>query len=380
MTVHICHLLWSFRTGGLENGVVNLINQLNPAEFRHSIICLTDYDPAFFARITRADVQIFSLHKRAGQDLGSFKRCYQLLRQLKPDVCHSRNLAAMEYQLVALLARVPRRLHGEHGWDLTDLAGQNKKYVLLKQLYRPIIQHYICLSLEGQRYLQQTVGVPAKRLSVICNGVDTERFSPASRVQSNLPASLTAGDRVIFGTVGRLADVKNQQLLVDAYIALCQQSSDFLNNTALVIIGDGQKRPHLQQQLSVAGLAAQCWLPGDRSDIASILPGFSVFVLPSLAEGISNTILEAMACGLPVIASEVGGNPELVQPEHTGWLFPSGDKPQLMQLLQHCQQTAAELPQIGRNARTAAEQQFSLDSMVAAYRRQYLAGIRQQEG
>ncbi len=380
MTVHICHLLWSFRTGGLENGVVNLINQLDTNEFRHSIICLTDYDPAFFARIKRADVQIFCLNKNPGHDLGSFKRCYQLLRQLKPDICHSRNLAAMEYQLVAWLARVPHRVHGEHGWDLTDIAGQNRKYVLLKRLFKTVIQQYICLSKEGQRYLQHTVGVPAKRLSVICNGVDTERFSPAARAQSSLPGLLANSDRVIFGTVGRIADVKNQQLLVTAYIAQCQQNPDFRNNTALVLIGDGQQRSMFQQQLTEAGLTEQCWLPGDRSDIAQLLPGLSVFVLPSLAEGISNTILEAMACGVPVIASDVGGNPELVQSGHTGWLFQSGDQTQLMQLLQQCQQTAPELAQIGLNARAAALQQFSLNSMVAAYRRQYFAGIRQQEG
>ncbi|WP_213999911.1 TIGR03088 family PEP-CTERM/XrtA system glycosyltransferase [Arsukibacterium sp.] len=376
MTVHICHLLWSFRTGGLENGVVNLINQLEPGEFRHSIICLTDYDQAFFSRIQRDNVHIYCLHKRPGHDLSSFWRCWRLLRQLKPDICHSRNLAAMEYQAAAMLARIPLRLHGEHGWDLTDLAGQNKKYVLLKRLFKKIIHRYICLSEEGRHYLQNVVGVSSNRLSKICNGVDTQRFTPESPELSVLPEPLVTGDRIIFGTVGRIADVKNQQLLVAAYIELCQQHKTFQQTTALVIIGDGPTRTQLQQQLATAGLHSQCWLPGDRNDIAAILPDLSVFVLPSLAEGISNTILEAMACALPVIASNVGGNAELVEPEQTGWLFSSNNKSQLQQLMLQCQQAPTELQRLGSNARAAAEQKFSLGTMVAAYRHLYLDGSK----
>ncbi|MAD74789.1 MAG: sugar transferase [Rheinheimera sp.] len=390
MTVHVCHILWSFRTGGLENGVVNLINQLKPDEFRHSIICLTDYDPAYFQRITRQNVQIYCLNKRPGHDISSFWRCFKLIRQLKPDVCHSRNLAAMEYQLPATLARVPQRIHGEHGWDLTDLAGQNKKYVMLKRLFKAIIQRYISLSREGLNYLQQRIGVAAERITLICNGVDTERFQPATRATSTLPAILAESDRLIFGSVGRIAAVKNQQLLVAAYIALCQQHATFKANTALVIIGDGPTQTELQQQLATAGLADQSWLPGDRSDIATLLPGLSVFVLPSLAEGISNTILEAMACGLPVIASNVGGNPELVSTERkdaeqpgtepTGWLFNSNNQSQLQQLMLQCQQAPARLKILGDNARACAEQKFSLDTMVSAYRRLYLDNNKQQEG
>ncbi|WP_019674621.1 TIGR03088 family PEP-CTERM/XrtA system glycosyltransferase [Arsukibacterium perlucidum] len=384
MTVHICHVLWSFRTGGLENGVVNLINQLDPAEFRHSIICLADYDQAFFSRIQRDNVQIFCLNKSPGHDVGSFWRCFRLLRQLKPDICHSRNLAAMEYQLAALLARVPLRVHGEHGWDLTDLAGQNKKYVFLKQLFKSIIHRYICLSQEGRNYLQNVVGVPADRLSQICNGVDTRRFTPTKQPQSVLPGQLVLANKIIFGSVGRIADVKNQQLLVAAYIELCQQDTAFKNATALVIIGDGPARSQLQQQLATAGLNEQCWLPGDRSDIASILPELSVFVLPSLAEGISNTILEAMACGLPVIASNVGGNAELVNAgplaaAQTGWLFASNNKLQLQQLMLQCQQAPAAWSKLAENARAAAEQKFSLDTMVGGYRQLYLGGHLPQD-
>jgi sugar transferase (PEP-CTERM/EpsH1 system associated) len=370
--IHICHLVWSFRTGGLENGVVNLINQLDPQQFKHSIVCLTDYDADFIKRIQVTNVKLYSLHKRPGQDPRSFVRAYKLLRQLQPDVCHSRNIAALEYQLCAWLARVPLRIHGEHGWDIKDLAGVNKKYIWLKRFFKRFVNQYVCLSKEGKAYLQQKIKVPSSQLNLICNGVDTEKFSPKARAQSSLPPSLRDSQRMIFVSVGRMVPVKNHPLLVSAYIELCQQDAAFKEQTALVIVGDGTARTELMNQLQHAGLDAQSWLPGNRDDIASILVGCSVFVLPSLAEGISNTILEAMASGLAIIASKVGGNPDLVEDGSNGWLFESQNLTALKQRLYHCYQQPAQLQQSCQRARNAAVLHFSIQSMVSRYQALYL--------
>ncbi|MDX3772889.1 TIGR03088 family PEP-CTERM/XrtA system glycosyltransferase [Chromatiaceae bacterium AAb-1] len=376
--LHIVHLVWSFRTGGLENGVVNLINQLDYSRFRHTIICLTDYDPQFYARILHPATNIYTLRRKPGHDFGSLWQCYRLLRELKPDICHSRNLAALEYQLPAWLAGVPCRIHGEHGWDIGDLAGSNRKYIRLKRLFRPLISQYISLSHEGAAYLQQQVKVPAAKLNIICNGVDTAKFTTTDNARQVLPAPLQQAS-VIFGSIGRMAEVKNHSLLVDAFIRLCQQQPLYKEQAALVIIGDGPCHIPLQQKLAAAGLADRCWLPGNRSDIASLLPAFSVFVLPSLAEGISNTILEAMACGIPVIASKVGGNPELVTEGITGWLFPSQDKAALIARLQQCLQQPDLLKRLGHQARLRAEHQFSLQQMASRYAGLYLQSVQQQE-
>lgn len=376
--LHIVHLVWSFRTGGLENGVVNLINQLDHSRFRHSIVCLTDYDPQFYSRIQHPAVSIYSLHRKPGKDLRSYWRCYKLLKTLQPDICHSRNLAALEYQLPAWLAGVPYRIHGEHGWDVGDLAGSNQKYVMLKRLFRPLISQYISLSHEGADYLRHQVKVPQHKLHIICNGVDTGKFSAAVATPELLPEAIRHAS-VIFGSIGRMAEVKNHTLLADAFIRLCQQHPAFREQIALVIIGDGPFRQPIQQKLEQAGLADRCWLPGNRDDIALLMPCFSAFVLPSLAEGISNTILEAMACNVPVIASKVGGNPELVTEGVTGWLFPNNDKAALIARLQQCAQQPDLLKRLGHQARLRAEHQFSLQQMASRYAGLYLASLQQQE-
>ncbi len=121
--IHIVHYVWGFHTGGLENGIINLINRLPAAQYRHSIVCQKGHDPVFFGRITHPATQVYHLDKQDGLDLALHWRLLKLLRQLKPDVFHSRNLSTMEGQLVAALLGVPLRIHGEHGWDVNDLAG-----------------------------------------------------------------------------------------------------------------------------------------------------------------------------------------------------------------------------------------------------------------
>ena len=118
----IVHIIYRLGVGGLENGLVNLINRIPADQYRHAIICLTD-STDFSKRIQRDNVAVYEIHKRPGHDAQSFVKVYKLLKQLKPDIVHTRNLAAIEYQVCAVLAGVPFRIQGEHGWDVFDPDG-----------------------------------------------------------------------------------------------------------------------------------------------------------------------------------------------------------------------------------------------------------------
>jgi glycosyltransferase involved in cell wall biosynthesis len=137
-------------------------------------------------------------------------------------------------------------------------------------------------------------------------------------------------------------------------------------------VGDGEQRCALQQQVDAAGLSQQVWLTGNQQNIPAFMRLFDLFVLPSLAEGISNTILEAMACGLPVIATRVGGNPELVSHDHTGKLVECTE-PSLMQAMDAYYRSPDLLAKTGKAARNRVMDCFSLDTMVARYRDLYHA-------
>jgi sugar transferase (PEP-CTERM/EpsH1 system associated) len=370
VTAHIVHVVHRFDTGGLENGMVNLFNTLSPQRYRHTVVALTDYSD-FRQRITAQSVEFHALHRPPGNGLGWTVRLWKLLRKLRPDLVHTRNLAALEAQFVVAAAGIRATVHGEHGRDVFDLHGQNRKYNLLRRAAQPFVSNYIAVSRDLETWLRQVIGVPPHKLHQIYNGVDSVKFHPrAGKRPDVLPPGFADDGTVVFGSVGRMAEVKDYPTLTRALIELARQYPDAARHARLAIVGEGPARATCLDLLQQAGLADRTWLPGERHDIADTMQAFGVFVLPSKNEGISNTILEALASGLPVIATAVGGNVELVADGVNGTLVQPGDVPGLAQaLLAYVggPQASSRLAAQGRHARRQAEQRFSIPAMAEAY-------------
>jgi sugar transferase (PEP-CTERM/EpsH1 system associated) len=365
----VVHVLYSFHIGGLENGVVNLINRMPPERYRHAVIALADTDPAFCRRICRDDVDIIALHKPPGHGIRLFPRLYRLLRDLAPAIVHTRNLAALEMTVPAWAARVPVRIHGEHGWDSADPGGQSAKYRLLRRLHAPFVTQYIALSGQLSSYLTSDVGIAPDRVTRICNGVDVGRFvhTAARAPMADAPPGFNDGAAVVFGTVGRLQAVKDQLNLVRAFAHWRAGGSAQALAARLVLVGDGPLRDQVEAEVAGSGLGDVVWLAGARADVPACMAAMDCFVLPSQAEGISNTLLEAMASGLPVIATDVGGNGELVADGETGCLVPSSDPPALAEAMARLAGDADLRARMGAAGRARAVSRFSLEAMVTAY-------------
>src|SRR5437773_120523 len=141
----VAHVVYRFDVGGLENGVVNLINHMPASAYRHAIISLTEITD-FRARIERDDVDFFALNKQPGHGYALFPRMFRLLRELRPAILHTRNLAALEMAAPGWAAGVRVRIHGEHGRDVGDLVGANYPHLLARRLYRPFVSRYVALS------------------------------------------------------------------------------------------------------------------------------------------------------------------------------------------------------------------------------------------
>lgn len=362
----VVHVIYRLAVGGLENGLVNLINRMPRERYRHAIVCIDDFTD-FRQRIQREDVEVYALHKRPGHDVRAYWRFWRLLRRLRPAIVHTRNLGALEFQLPAFFAGVPHRVQGEHGRDTTDLQGINRKYLLLRKLLNPLVSRHIALSRDLETWLAQQVGVPPARISQIYNGVDTQRFTPAAQ-RAALPVDVfVPEDGIVIGTIGRMQGEKDQLTLVRAFILLLDQVERGRERLRLVLIGDGPLREQARALLREAGAEALAWLPGSRDDAPQIFQALDIFALPSLIEGISNTILEAMASGLPVVATAVGGNPELVEEGETGYLVPSADAKAMAEALRRYIESEALRRQHGRAGRMRVEERFSMQSMVEGY-------------
>lgn len=351
--VHICHVVLSLDPGGLENGVVNVVNGLSPGEFRSSVCCLQRAGE--FAARLRPDVPLAAMGLRPGNDPALPLRLARLFRSWRVDIVHTRNAESFFYGfLAAQIARVPITVHSEHGRTFPErrLRGFAQR-VLLRGA-----DAVFAVSQQLRADLVREIGVDGNRLEVLYNGVDTTTFQPAVSVAD------TANDRrpLLIGSVGRLAAVKNYSLLLNALRRLPPEFQ-----CRLLLVGDGPERASLTGLAADLGLRDRVEFAGHRDDIARLLRAMDVFVLPSSSEGMSNTLLEAMATGVPVLASDVGGNREIIESERSGLLFPSGDADaagaQLMRLL-----ASAELRRsLGRAGAARVRETFSMEAMLQRY-------------
>ena len=369
----VLHVIHQLAMGGMENNLVNLINRMPASGFRHAIACVEDFSD-FRSRLVKPDVEVFALHRsRVGVQRLRLE-LFRLCRRLRPRIVHSRNRSGLDALLPARLAGVRYRVHGEHGWDVGDLHGESWKLMLLRRLHAPLVSRYITVSKDLERYLIRRVGVAARRVTQIYNGVDTERFAPAADKPTGLlPASLAGTDLVVIGTVGRIQAVKDQATLLRAFAALQSARPESRARLRLAVVGDGPLLGELRDLARSLGIAETTWMPGALGNVPDVLRLLDVFVLPSLSEGISNTILEAMASRLPVLATARGGNVELVEEGQNGRLFEPGDVPALTRLLADYLDDSARRRAHADTARRRALERFSLDAMVASYQAVYEA-------
>lgn len=358
----VAHLVYRLDIGGLETLLVDTINRMPPGRYRHAVICLTDYTD-FAARITRPGVELFALHKPTGLAPRIHADLFRLLRRLRPAILHTYNLGTVEYAATAWAAGVPVRIHAEHGRDARDPQGVNPKHNLLRRLLVPFIDRYVPVSRDLCAWLENVVRIPRRKLQLIDNGVDTERFC------ADGPRGVESWDgdpdAFVIGTVGRLQDVKDQATLIEAFALLRAMLPQ--RRLRLVLVGDGPLRASLEARVAALALQDCVWFAGPRSDVAPVMRSLSLFALSSIAEGTPVTLLEAMASELPVVATAVGGIPDLLQDGRCGALAPAGDPHALAEAIAPYVRDPALARRHGAAGRERVEQRYSMRAMLAAY-------------
>jgi sugar transferase (PEP-CTERM/EpsH1 system associated) len=226
---------------------------------------------------------------------------------------------------------------------------------------QPFIHRYIPLSIEIENWLRHTVRVPDHKIQRIYNGVNTDRFAPRADGIARPDGAF------VIGTVGRMQTVKCQPALAQAFVRLTKMINPSTHPVRLVMVGDGPLRAEVERVVAEAGVAQWVELRGVRDNVPDEMRNMDLFVLPSIAEGISNTILEAMACGLPVVATNVGGNAELVTDGLSGRIVPHSDPEAMAQALHAYVTNPDRAREHGRAGRQRVLRDFSMDRMVSAY-------------
>jgi sugar transferase (PEP-CTERM/EpsH1 system associated) len=338
----------------MEKGIATVIKN-SISSFKHTIICLTK--SGMSKKLLPKQIEIIEMNKKEGNSLFFVLRLAKTIKKLSPDIVHTRNWGGFDGVIAAKLAGIKHIFHGEHGWSIEDPYGLNKKRVFIRRILDRFVSCYTCVSKRIENWLINEIKVK-KPVIQIYNGVDCDLYVPGdgARMRSDLGIKKNT---MVFGIVARLDPIKNHKALITVFNDINKVWQD----TCLLVAGTGTEEKDLQ---SIA--SHDVHFLGNRSDIPDLLRSLDVFVLPSFNEGISNTILEAMASGLPVVASDRGGNPELVKSGRNGMLFDPDSEGALKNCLTRYVQDSALRKYHGSNGRKMAQKLYSINTMVYDYK------------
>lgn len=361
MKIKLVHLINFLSPAGKEIGIVKLLNGLDPDKFDTTLIVI---DKVFETLNLDTDkTRLIELNKQKGNDIRMPFKLSRLFKSERYDIVHTHAWGTLvEGVLAAKLAKVPVIIHGEHGTFHKDF---KRKYI--QKFFFNRADYLLSVSDVLAKEITETIGLKEHKFRTILNGVDVDKFSPDPAQRSASRSELNFDEKdFIFGTVGRPKEVKNQQLMIHAL----QKILPKYPRAHFVIIGDTPLNSMVGELKSLAeklGVSGNVHFLGTREDIPRYLNAFDSFVLPSLREGCSNVLQEAMASGIPVAASNVGGNPELVIPQETGLLFDVHDLDSFVSGLEFLIENPQIRNQFAQNARNRAVSEFSLEHMVTQY-------------
>ena len=355
------HVVFMFHPGGMELGVLKLVNGLDPRRIQSSI-CSTRPGGGL-APLLAPHVPLFELRRRDGNDVRLVWEMYRLFRRERPHIVHTHAWGTLLEGLVAArMAGVPAVVHGEHG-----TLQLRRRQRLFQRYGWSHVDRLLSVSTRLAERMAHEVAIPPDRIRTIHNGVELSRFerriaTTDARRQLGLPDAAA-----VVGAVGRLVPVKDHVSLVEAVAMLGRDGLA----PVLVIAGDGPEREAIHERACALGLEPQVRLLGHRTDIQTVFAALDVFVLSSRSEGLNNTILEAMAAGLPVVATRVGGADEMVVDGVTGVLVPAGAPDQMADALKRLLSDSSMRLAMGRAGRVRAETEFDLDRTLLKYERMY---------
>ena len=364
--VRVTQVVFDLEGGGMESLVAEIVTRFAGTEFTMSVVTLSGRVGKTGARIRSLADQYHTVRPFPGLSMVMPVDLARTLRRTRPDVVHLHSGAWFKPALAARLAQVPRVVYTEHGREHYDPA-------LLRWLDRRAAgwtDVVVAVSERLARYMRDTVGIPGARIRTIPNGVDADRFTPGP-VPADVRASLgIPGDALVIGSMGRLEQVKAYERLVEAHARICR-SAGAGGPIHLVLCGDGTQRAALVQRAARLGTSAAVHVPGWTDRPRDMYRLFDVFALTSTSEGASVSLLEAMACGVAPVVTDVGANAELLGPELAGQVVVAWDADQFARVLAATLREPGRRAEVGAQARRRVVQRYTLDAMVAEYGRAY---------
>ncbi len=358
------HIVSSLEVGGLEIMVLNLLRKINRERYEPSI-CTFQTGGDLKKEFELMEIPIFIAERKEGWDFRLPFKLSKLLTKEKIDLIHTHNAVPWLYGgIAAKILNSKLLFHTEHA----NLYPEKKKLILAEKYLSNITNEIIADVKKVADYLEKEEGICPNKIKVIFNGVDVGKYESVKINTISKKRELGINeDNLIIGIVARLNKVKDHNNLLNAFRIVSQS----IDEAKLLIIGDGELKQELINYSNKIGIDKKVIFLGNRRDIPELLKILDVFVLSSISEGLPLTILEAMAAGVPVIATNVGGNKEVVLHEETGLLVPERDSKELADAINIVLKNKEKANLFSINGLIRVKQYFSLDQMVKKYERLY---------
>ena len=344
----------------MEFGVIKLLNRLDRGRFEPMICCFRAQAEATKQFLDPA-IRVFELHATRGANAQLIRRLTDILRRERVDILHSHNWQTMLYAIVAgTLAGVPILVHGEHGRDEEVVSARR---VLVRRLLATQVDRLVSVSEHLRREIVDYWRIRPERITVIANGVDTRIYRPQP-VSGALREALrlAEGDGVVLN-IGGIRPIKDHETLLRSFALVSARNP----RARLLIVGTDFGRGEaaaMEERARELGIADVVRWPGARNDVPELLALCDIYVNSSRFEGMSNTILEAMATGKPVVATAVGGNTELVREGETGFLVPAANPEEMADRIQSLLADPDLRTRLGDGAKAHVERVHTMEAMV----------------
>jgi sugar transferase (PEP-CTERM/EpsH1 system associated) len=355
----IAHVLSSYGMGGQERVALDLA--IGQRALGHQVMAVSLAPPPdgpLADDFVQHQIAVYTVPKRAGFDPSLPLRLAWLFARRRVDIVHTHNPQPLIYGAPAARIARARAVHTKHGAN-----PDSERRLQMRRAAARLCDAYVAVSATTAEIARRNREVPEEKLRTIPNGIDLSRFHPDAKARAEVRRELGIGERAwVVGTVGRLATEKDQALLVRAL------APSLSAERQLVIVGDGAERQPLEAEVAKLGARAPfVHLTGARRDVPRLLAALDVFTLTSKTEGLPLVIPEAMAAGLPVVSTAVGGIPTVVEEGVTGFLAPAGDAAALAGAFERLASDRALAENCGRVGRTLALERYSAERMVRDY-------------
>jgi len=369
--INVLHVSIGLSTGGLERVITILTTRMDKEFFSVGSLCLR-YVGEFGEYLQKNGYSVDTFPQNPNHfDIRDPWRLSRYLKKRNVDVVHAHSGAFFMSVAAARLAGIPAVFYTDHGRPQVE----GTKRMIEEAVTARFVDRVIAVSEELKQHLITKTHFPAGKIEVIVNGIDTDVFRPRPKPQKLLAEFRLPENARIVGSTGRFSREKGYHILIDSF----RRVIDKIPDAYLLLVGDGPQRDDLERQSETARCKNRIIFTGVRSDIPELLNMFDIFVLPSIYEGTSMSLLEAMASGKPPVATRVGGNLSIISHQESGLLVPSENPEALAEAIVELLSDEGKRAAFGKASEKKIRADYSQENMVRKYSELYLSVLQRKK-